>query len=425
MATEQTRDPGTGKFVPTTDDVDPAADGKAMDQKRGSDDAGVGHTEENNPRLAAMKRAREVRAKEMGAEISDEPIEGVDDKTKFKEPDEGSKIRDGGEEEDDNAGGKKDDDDKGADPGAGAGKSAIADDVEVEIQVNGKPVKMPWSEAKKKLQLAAATEQTLEDAKATREAANRELEAAAAARRVAEATGKPAGDGKDTKEPTPEEKVRAKVDAAEAAKDTAMDDYTKAVRYGTDDEIKDATAKLRKAEKELDAAKLEQVQASTAAPAQAQDALLEREMIDTNRAMTDYVEKYAEDQKDELFRMLVGSRLRKEMTADLTKMGADENLLAKLTDLEIGEHHLRARSRGLVRQLDKVLSAAGEQAREELKRRSGPTPGQDRRNERHQRKIDAPPPPAAAAGRTAEPEPDKPKTSKELVEEVKRRRGKA
>lgn len=389
MATEQQRD-DSGKFVP--EGAVTQEDGKALDV--------VTNNEESDPRLAMMRKARDKRAEEMGAEVVEEKEgEEAEGKEKEKEaPVEGEGEKAEGEE---------------------AAPAELADDAIVEIQVNGKPEKMKWSEAKKKLQLATATEETLAQAKETREAANRELEAAAAVRKVmGEKTDQPTGEPKLK----PEEEAAKRLAEAETAKRTARRKHADAIRNGTEEEVEAAETALDEAESTLDKIKFEQF---TKPAAPQRDQLLERETVDTNRASESYLEKFAEDQKDELFRAAVGLYLRKENIADLTKMGADEKLLAKLTDVELGEHHFRARARGLVRKLDDVLNAAGTKAREELSRRKAPTPGASPREERQAAKQNAPAQPRPASGRVPEPEEAKPPTNQDLVAEARRRRGKA
>ena len=148
--------------------------------------------------------------------------------------------------------------------------------------------------------------------------------------------------------------------------------------------------------------------------------------MNTQRQSEEYVNAFPEQATDALFRAAASMTLRKELISDLTKLGAPAHIVEQLNDQELGLHHLKARSRNLVRTLDKVFTAAGTKAREELKRRSAPvTSGPDPRLERETRKINTPTMPRTASGRQPEPEPDKPKTAKDMIAETRARRGKA
>lgn len=386
MATEQTRDED-GKFTSAPENAGLSQDDAAALER--GDVAEL--NKDSDPRLEMMRRARETRAKEFDLEI-EKPPEGE------KAPEE------------------KVEDEKKVDEPVGA---AADDNLLVEIEVNGKTEKMTVAEARKRLQLSTAVVETLDQAKATREAANRELEAAKAARAIVgdPPAPKPAATG-----PTDAEKQAEALKTAEGRKRTARKEFAKAAQYGTDAEVETATAELEAAEEEVD-----KLRFASLRPEPQRDSLLDREAADTNRATADYVEKFGKDQEDEVFRAMASINLRKETVADLTKLGADERILAKLTDRELGEHHFKARSMGIVRTLDKLLDAAGIKAREELERRTSRTPGEkkDPVSERQSAKENAPTQPRQAAGRVPEPEAAKPPTSRELVDEMKRRRGKA
>lgn len=391
-------------------------DAKALDVEKDEDEGSMKF--EDTPRLAMMKRSRESRAKEMGVEIvGDASGDKVDTSAAdFKETpaDETTETKleeTPGEEE------------------VPAHVATLADTDLVEIKVNGETKKMSWAEAKKSLQLGAATEETLARAKADKEAAASELAAARAARTVH--TIEPV----KAAEPTAAEKATAALQAAKLAKKEAHEKYTQAVRYGTDEEIAKATNDLTAADDKYDEAR----DAMVAKPAEVdpeevvQKISEQNESINSKRQTQEFLDKFAGDQKDEVFRALHATRVRNEMFSDLTKLANNahdkaelEDNLRKLTDREIGAHHFKARSRGLVRTLDKVFTSAGEQAREELKRRSTPaTTVVDARAERESKKQNTSSPPKAAAGRVPEPEAEKPKTAKDIMAETKARRGKA
>lgn len=370
---------------------------------------------EETPRAAMMKKAREARAKEMGVEI-------VGDASKDRTDTSAADFKETPEEE-------KPEDKKPEEEEVPAHVAELADTDLVEIKVNGETKKMSWGDAKKSLQLGAATEETLAKAKDTKAAADAELVAARAARTVH--TQEPA----KAAEPTAVEKATAALQAAKQAKKEAHEKYTQAVRYGTDEEITKATNDLTAADDKYDEAR----DAMVAKPAEVdpeevvQKISEQNESINSKRQTQDFLDKFADDQKDEVFRALHATRVRNEMFSDLTKLANNahdkaelEDNLRKLTDREIGAHHFKARSRGLVRTLDKVFTSAGEQAREELKRRSAPTTqAADPRAERESKKQNTSSPPKAAAGRVPEPEADKPKTAKDIMAETKARRGKA
>lgn len=401
MATERDDDTGQFKSKPQEGGGLSQADADALEK---GDVAEV--NKDSDPRLAMMEKARVTRAEEMGAEIDKEKDDAEEPGAKREEPKEG---------------------DAGAEGGTGTGTSsepapvALEDTAVVELLVNGKPEKMSWAEAKKQLQLGKATEETLKQAKESREAANRELEAAAAVRKV---MGEAPAAKEEPKGPTDAEKRATALKAAEDTKRTARRDYAKAAQYGTEKEVEDATAALEKAEDEVDKLRFETFKDS--APAvEHRDQLLDREVADTNRGTKTYLEDFSKDHQDPLFRAAAALYLREENIADLTKLGADESVLRKLTDQELGEHHFRARSRGLVRSVDKVLTAAGTRAREELTKRSTPaTPAGNPRDERQIKKEGAPSQPKAAAGRIPEPEAQQRPTGRDLVAEAKARRGK-
>lgn len=408
MAVETNRDAETGQFKAPPPGAVTQEDAEALE--RGD--------KTEHPRIAMMKAAREKRAAEMGAEVEGDASTEKPEPNNAVFPGEGGEGTNTAAETEDDAGGTS----TGTDTGTATATSTAAtasDDMIVELQVNGESKKMTLKDAKKHLQLGLATKETLDQAKKTRDEANAELLAARAVRTV---VGE--GTATVTAEPTAAEKAAKALETAEAARENAFAAYTKAVRHGDEEEVETAAKDLRTAEKALDKAK-DDARAPVGSPAGG-DALLERETADTNRAIKDYAETFKADQDDKLFRAAASANLREEIVADLTKLGADENILAKLTDAELGEHHLRARSRGLVRTLDKVLTAAGTNAREELKRRAGAgTPPANPRQERETSKLNAPTAPKIAAGRMPEPQGEQPKTAKDLIAEARQRRGKA
>ena len=409
MATEQTRGED-GKFVPQPTIID-QADAKALEDKDddlgGDDDKPV---DADHPRLAMMKAARERRAKETGAEIEGDALNDKPDTSgaDFKETKaEGAPVGD-------SKAAKEDD--------VPPHVATLADTDIVTMKVNGEEVKMPWGEAQKRLQLATATEQALEDAKAERAALK-------ALRKTAEEEAK-------TKPTAVVKEEPAKPDvfaAAKAEKDKAFDAWEGAVRYGSEEEIAAAKKDLRAKEDALEVAREDRFKTlAQAAQPTGPDPLIVKEVAETQRATEDYIKNFGEDQKDRLFRAAVSMTMRDELMADLRSLAPLPDredvgrMLSQLSDRDLGAHHQQARSRGLVRTLDKVLTAAGTKAREELKSRFTPTPGKvDPVAQRQQAKQNAPTQPRAASGRIPEAEEAKPKTAQDIMAETRARRGKA
>jgi hypothetical protein len=390
------------------------ASAKAVDtdRKRDDDDDGApldADIQFDNPRLDMMNKAREKRAKDFGLEV---------DATKNHDDRDTSLADFKGDDEDaEPTGDKKDEDD------IPAHIVTLADTDIVTIKVNGEDVKLPWGEAQKRLQISQATEEVLEEAKAERAAAR-------ALRKQAEEE-----EGAAPTEKTAPAKADDKPDdmaAVKAAKDAAFDEWEKAVRYGTEEEIAEARKDLRAKEDALEVARearlVSLAQANTKA---GPDPFIEREQIASQRATEEYVEAFKEDQKDRLYRAAMAMTMRDELIADLRALAplTDREdvgkMLSKLSDRELGAHHQQARSRGLVRTLDKVLTAAGNSARAELKGRTSPQQAKTPLSQRQEAKQSAPTSPNAATGRSPDAAPDdKPKTSKDIMAEVRKSRGK-
>jgi hypothetical protein len=408
MATPQTED----AKIKTPVDIDQAS-AKAIDdasKRRDDDDAGgdAGEIEFDNPRLEMMNKARLKRAQDFGLEIDATKNHDVDDTSQadFKSDEEPAPTGDKREEET-----------------IPPHTVTLADTDIVTIKVNGEDVKLPWGEAQKRLQIGQATEDALEEAKAERAAAK-------ALRKQLEAES-------ETETPAPRQAPQQaeKPDTlatAKAEKDAAFDEWEKAVRYGTDEEIAEARKELRAKEDALEVAREGRLVSLAQANAPSgPDPFVEREQIASQRATEEYVEAFKEDQKDRLFRAAMAMTMRDELIEDLRALAplTDREdvgrMLAKLPDRELGAHHQQARSRGLVRTLDKVLTSAGEKARTELKSRAAPSGKPDPLTQRQQAKQNAPSSPKAASGRAPDAEPDdKPKTSKDIMADVRRARGK-
>lgn len=268
----------------------------------------------------------------------------------------------------------------------------------VEVLVDGVKRQMPLEDVIKGYQLEQSSRKRFDEAAQMR----REALAYYQAQQQQLATKAPAPDAGAAPKPA------ANVD---------FDALAEKLAYGNKDDIKAVLETL--VTRPAPAAPQMDPQATTAMALEAVERRLEAER--TQQDLRQFATEFQDVISDQDLNAAAAKRAEKIMADELLSLGADPQIIARMTAEQVGHWHSEARRVGKATPLGNVLRSAAEQTRQKFSKASAPA--QASTEAKVDRKRNLPQPPSTASARAPAPQEPRSKTPAEIIAEERSVRG--